>query len=252
MGIERCLATKWRKIHASRPASDYYSPAGIAAAASRDELPCDSPGWEHNSSNSPSHPLKAMPNPSNGKSWFKWLQFFAAMAAFAFSLIMARGAWAITSPYYGLIVMSAVLGVGTFGRQLFQLKMPFGLRALHAWEKHGLVYRNTGVIRFGVILRRTPLRYLQPLVYFHGQPGEMAAVLAQAEGAEATHFWAALALTPYVVFAGMRHQWGAVLGLMILQLLMNLYPLCHLRWVRHRLDMVQSKKDPRQPKRRPV
>ena len=35
VGIERGFATERRKIHAPRPASDYHSPAGITAAASR-------------------------------------------------------------------------------------------------------------------------------------------------------------------------------------------------------------------------
>ncbi len=166
------------------------------------------------------------------------------MAAFAFSLTMARRAWDVTSPCYGLLVMSFVFGVATFGRKLFLVKMPFGLRALHDWEKRGEVYRKTGVIGFGVILRRTPLRYLQPLVYLRRRPGEIAAVLAQIEGAEAAHFWGALVLMPYVVLAGIQHRWGVVLGLMVLQLVLNLYPLCHLGWVRCRLDAVLSKKEP--------
>jgi hypothetical protein len=182
-----------------------------------------------------------MNNP-NGRSWLQWLQFFAAMAAFALSLTMARHAWDVTSPGYGLLVMSAVFGFGAFGRKLFLLKMPFGWRALHAWERRGVVYRRTGVVRFGVMLRRTPLRYLQPLVYLHLRPGEMAAVLAQVEGAEAVHFWAALVLMPYVLLAAIHSRWGVVLGLLVLQLVANLYPLCHLRWVRHRLAMVFSKK----------
>jgi len=86
------------------------------------------------------------------------------------------------------------------------------------------------------------LRYLQPLVYLHRRPGEMAAVLAQVEGAEAVHFWAALVLMPYVLLAAIHSRWGVVLGLLVLQLVANLYPLCHLRWVRHRLAMVFSKK----------
>ena len=157
----------------------------------------------------------------------------------------------MTSPYYGLLVMSAVLGVSAFGRELFLLKMPFGLRALQAWERRGVVYLNMGVIGFGVILRRTPLRYLQPLVYLRRQPGEMAAVLNQIEGAEAVHFWAALVLTPYMVFAGIQCRWRVVLGLMVIQLLVNLYPLCHLRWVRCRLGMVLSKKEPSRAKCNP-
>jgi hypothetical protein len=154
----------------------------------------------------------------------------------------------MTSPSYGLLVTASVFGVAAFGRKLFLLKMPFGLRVLHDWEKRGVIYRNTGVVGFGVILRRTPLRYLQPLVYLHRQPGEMAAVLAQIEGAEAAHFWGALVLMPYVVYAGIQRRWGVVLGLIVIQLVANLYPLCHLRWVRYRLNKVLSKKEPGQAK----
>jgi hypothetical protein len=171
-----------------------------------------------------------------GPSWLKWLQFFAIMTGFLISLVLARRVLAFASPYYGWMVMSAVLALGAFGRKLFLLRLPPSLELIQAWERRGSFYRQTGVVAFGVILRRTPLRHLQPLVYLQHQSGEMALVLAQVKGAEAVHFWAGLALMPWIGFAVFHNEWVAFVLLAAIQLVLNLYPMLHLRWVRCRME----------------
>jgi hypothetical protein len=175
-------------------------------------------------------------------SRLQWLQFFAIMTGFLFSLVLARRAWGFTSPYYGWIVMSTVLALSAFGRKLFLLKLPPSLEPIQPWERRGTIYRQTGVVAFGVILRRTPLRNLHPLVYLQHQREEMAMVLAQVKGAEAVHFWAGLALMPWLGFAVYYHQWTALVVLAAIQLLLNLYPMLHLRWVRCRMEILFNRK----------
>lgn len=177
-----------------------------------------------------------MNTPDRGLIWLKWLQFFAIMTGFLISLVLALRVLPFASPYYGWIVMSSVLALGAFGRKLFLLKLPPPLEPIQAWERRGSFYRHTGVAAFGVILRRTPLRNLQPLVYLQHQPGEMAVVLAQVKGAEAVHFWAGLALMPWIGIAVFHNEWVAFVVLAAIQLLLNIYPMLHLRWVRCRME----------------
>ena len=69
-------------------------------------------------------------------------------------------------------------------------------------------------------------------------PGEPAKVQYQIEGAEAAHFWAAALLVPYMVFAGVQNWWSVVGWLMVVQVVGNVYPILHLRWVRGRLQRI--------------
>src|SRR5271166_3840128 len=88
-----------------------------------------------------------------------------ATVVFGYSLIMTRRAVDLTSPWFVLIAMFSFLGWVTFARPLFMIKMPRWLRPVRSWEVRGRFYRAIGVPGFGELLRRTPLRYLQPLVY---------------------------------------------------------------------------------------
>lgn len=99
-----------------------------------------------------------------------------------------------------------------------------------------------GVPAFGELLRRTPLRYLQPLVYLKRYPGDPAKVQTQIEGAEAAHFWAAVLIIPYMVFACVKNWWGVLFWFMVVQVVGNVYPILHLRWVRGRLTRIIDKK----------
>ena len=116
------------------------------------------------------------------------------------------------------------------------------MRTVRAWEMRGRLYRVLGVSAFGELLRRTPLRYLQPLVYLKRYPGDPARVQIQIEGAEAAHFWAAALVIPYMVFACVQNRWGVVFWFMVVQIVGNVYPIFHLRWVRGRLTRVIDKK----------
>jgi hypothetical protein len=170
------------------------------------------------------------------------LILFAVTVAFAFSLFMLRRAVGFTSPWFALTTMFCFLGLVAFARPLFLLRLPSGLRTVRMWEMRSRLYRVLGVSAFGELLRRTPLRYLQPLVYLKRYPGDATKVQTQIEGAEAAHFWAAALVIPYMAFACVQHWWGVVFWFMVVQVVGNVYPILHLRWVRGRLTRVIDKR----------
>jgi hypothetical protein len=130
-------------------------------------------------------------------------------AAFAFSFKLFLSAVGLTSPWLSLMLMADFLGLIAFGRPLFQLRMPEFLRKVRNWETNGGVYQALRVPAFGALLRRTPLRHLNPVVYLI--PGsDPLAVQAQIESAEAAHFIAAVLLVPYMAYALLQGWWGSV------------------------------------------
>lgn len=86
-------------------------------------------------------------------------------AAFAISLTMLRRAVGSASPWFALMVMFTFLGLVAFASPLFLLQLPAFLRKERKWETNGRFYKALRVPAFGALLRRTPLRYLNPLVY---------------------------------------------------------------------------------------
>jgi Glycosyl-4,4'-diaponeurosporenoate acyltransferase len=162
--------------------------------------------------------------------------------AFGVSLTLFRRAVGFTSPWFALVAMFCFLGLVAFARPLFLLGLPCWLREVRVWEVRGRLYRVLGVPVFGELLRRTPLRYLQPLVYLRRYPGDPTKVQAQIEGAEAAHFWAAALIIPYMVFAWVQNWWGVIFWFMVVQVVGNVYPILHLRWVRGRLTRVFDRK----------
>jgi hypothetical protein len=135
-----------------------------------------------------------------------------------------------------LALMFFFLGLAKVAEPLYRLKLPGALRQLRGWELEGAVYRNLAVPAFGRCLRNTPLRYLNATLYLPRRRPDATAVLRQVESAEAIHFWAAVLLLPYMVFCALRGQWAAVAGFVLVQVLINVYPVMHLRLVRVRLD----------------
>jgi hypothetical protein len=158
------------------------------------------------------------------------------IVVFAVSLNLFRGFVGVTSPWFALLVMLCFLGVAAFSRRLFFLRLPRPLRKLGSWELTAESYRLLGVPTFGKLLRRTPLRYLNPVVYLTHHRGDYSTVGADLEAAEAAHFWAALLVAPYMVYASIQHRWSVLGWFVVIQVLGNLYPILHLRSVRGRLQ----------------
>lgn len=163
-------------------------------------------------------------------------------AIFGVSLTLFGRVVGFSSPWFVLILMLSFLGVIAFARPLFLLRMPRSLRNVQRWEVEGKLYRALGVASFGSLLRRTSLRYLQPLVYLSRYPANPSAVYRQMEGAEAAHLWAAALILPYMVYAAFQHRWIVIVWFAVVQLIGNLYPMLHLRWVRGRLKRVLDRK----------
>lgn len=164
-------------------------------------------------------------------------------AAFGVSLHFILQLVRFTSPWVGLMLMFDFLGLVFVARPLFVLRMPRFLRDVRAWESKGAIYKALRVPAFGVLLRRTPLRYLNPMVYLSRHP-DPSFVLAQLESAEAAHLWASVVITPHIVFAFVQGWWSAVAWLMVFQIGFNLYPILHLRWARNRLSRIYERMHP--------
>jgi hypothetical protein len=164
----------------------------------------------------------------------------AIAAAFAISLVLFQRAVGLSSPWFGLMVMLDFLGIVAFARPLFALKLPDFARTEREWEMQGRLYKALRVPAFGALLRQTPLRHLNPLVYLKQYPDPLI-VQAQIESAEAAHFLAAALLLPYIVYACAQGWWTAAAWLMVVQIGGNLYPILHLRWVRVRIKRLHHR-----------
>jgi hypothetical protein len=162
--------------------------------------------------------------------------FLAGLILFAVSLHLFRQSFGINSPWFALLAMFCVLGVAALGRGIFQLRPPRSFRTLRAWERHGHTYRLLGVPSFGVFLRNTPLRYLNAEVYIRRRNIDVSAIQMQLEMAEAAHLWAAFLLTAYIIYALAQKSWDIAIIFLLIQLLLNVYPILHLRYARNRLS----------------
>lgn len=146
------------------------------------------------------------------------------------------------SPWFALLLMFCFLGWIRLARTLFILKMPNSLRAVGAWEIRSTLYRRLAVPAFGELLNGTPLRHLQPEVYLNRHPDKPGQVTIELEGAEAAHFWAALLFLPFQIYQLAHHSWTVLVCSLLVQIVGNLYPILHLRWIRGRLERVLNRK----------
>jgi 1,4-dihydroxy-2-naphthoate octaprenyltransferase len=172
------------------------------------------------------------------RPWLHGLALLAVLLVFGVSFALLSSVIGITSPWLALLLMFYFLALAKVAEPLFTLRMPSTLRPLLRWEVRGHVYRRLQVLGFGKLLRRTPLRYLNTAVYLDRQHRNPLQVRLLAESAEASHFWAAVLLLPYIGFAGLNGLWKVVAWLSLAQVLVNIYPILHLRYIRGRLDRV--------------
>lgn len=160
-------------------------------------------------------------------------------ALFALVMILAIAAfgWVVgpASPWFGLIASFCVLGLLDLAMPYVQLRLPGSLRELRPWEVRGSVYRAMGVLAFGAILRGTPLRLLNQRVYLGASPRGLGIVRSHIENAEAAHFWGGLMTVPYLVLAWDQGWKAAFTTVMLFNLVVNAYPIFHLRSVRARM-----------------
>jgi hypothetical protein len=177
-----------------------------------------------------------------------WLAFVGVTAGFAAAFVMARRAlhFELSSPLFVLTAMICFLGWMATARPLFLPRLPRWLGTVRAWEGRRGPYRLLGVPGFGAVLRQTPLRLLNLDVYLIRSPRDPAGLAAQLEAAEAAHLWDAVLVTPYLVYAGVQHRWAVVFWFVTLQLVVNVYPILHLRMTRGRVQRALGRTRTRQ------
>lgn len=172
------------------------------------------------------------------RPWLHALALLGVLLGFAVSFVLLGQVIGFASPWLVLLLMFYFLGLAKVAEPLLVLGMPRALRRLRRCELEGDVYRRLGVLGFGRVLRQTPLRYLNAAVYFDRKRRDPLQVRDRTESAEASHFWAAVLFMSYVVFAGVSGMWGVAAGFLLAQVLVNVYPILHLRHVRGRLDRI--------------
>ena len=176
-----------------------------------------------------------------------WIQLTAVAAAYVVAFLAIRLVipFDLASPWFVLVAMICFLGLAFVAQPLVMIRMPRPLRTIRAWETNGRVYRALGVPAYGRLLRRTPLRLFNRDVYLRDGLSDTQRAGAELEAAEASHFWAAVLVVPYMVHAALAERWIALLGVSLAQALVNAYPVMHLRLSRHRLDRLASRMEPR-------
>lgn len=170
------------------------------------------------------------------RPWLHALVLLGVLLVFGASFVLLSQVIGFRSPWLVLLLMFYFLGLAKIAEPLIILGMPSALRSLRPWERDGTVYPRLGVLRFGRFLRQSPLRYLNAAVYLDPQRKDLLRVRLRAESSEASHFWDAVLLMPYILFAGLQGLWNVVAWFVLAQVIVNVYPILHLRHIRGRLD----------------
>jgi hypothetical protein len=63
-------------------------------------------------------------------------------------------------------------------------------------------------------------------------------LIAKLEAAEASHLWAGILVIPYMIYACVQGAWATVFWFSVAQLLVNAYPIAHLRLARRRVERI--------------
>jgi hypothetical protein len=181
------------------------------------------------------------------RTFAAWARFVGVAAGYG----IAYFAWqrvmpfSVASPWFVVVAMICFLGLAFVAQPLVMIRMPGPLRAVRAWEVEGGLYRGLRVPAYGALLRRTPLRLFNRDVYLPGGLRDKARVGAELEAAEASHFWAAALVVPYMVLLCLRSMWVPLFWVSLAQVLINVYPVMHLRLTRHRLERIASRMESR-------
>ena len=181
-----------------------------------------------------------------------WARFLAVAAGYAAAFVAIRRfmPFSVASPWFVLVAMVCVLGLAFVAQPIVMIRMPRPLRAIRAWEAGGgRVYRALGVSAYGALLRRTPLRLFNRDVYLRSGLRDTARVFEELEAAEASHFWAAVLVAPYMAYLVLHAMWAPLVWIALAQVFINLYPIMHLRLTRHRLGALVSRRHVRRQAR---
>ena len=173
-------------------------------------------------------------------AWARLLGVAAGYAA-AFAAVQRVLPFSPLSPWFVFVAMVCVLGLAFVAQPIVMLRMPGPLRPIHPLETEGGLYRALGVPAYGTLLRRTPLRMFNRDVYLRAGFRDTARVVEELEAAEASHFWAALLVVPYMAYLARHALWAPLAWITLAQAFINLYPILHLRLTRHRFDRLDAR-----------
>jgi hypothetical protein len=176
-----------------------------------------------------------------------WIPLLAVAAGYGASFFVIRRfmPFSLTSPWFVVVAMICFLGLAFVAQPLVMIRMPGPLRMIRAWEVEGGFYRKLHVPAYGTLLRRTPLRLFNRDVYLLSGLRDKTRVGAEVEAAEASHFWAAVLVAPYMAYLSLHETWVPLFWVSLAQLLINVYPIMHLRLTRHRLERIASRMESR-------
>jgi hypothetical protein len=162
----------------------------------------------------------------------------AAIAFIGCEVLLAQ-AIGFTSPWLILLLMFYAMAIAKLAEPLVMLRLPMALRDIRQWEKSGNIHRWLAIHRFGMILRNSPLRRFNPDVYVESM--DLRCLHRRIASGEAIHFWAAVLFTPYIAFVYLTGQARVASIFLLVQLLVNIYPILHLRVVRQRLEILLTR-----------
>lgn len=134
------------------------------------------------------------------------------------------------------VVWLPMTGLGTVSH-VVPFRLPARLRTLRPFEHRGRLYERLGVGLFKRLLRRGPATWFNPGLRLPAEPGpESLARLAQRMSvAEASHAVLLVATLPVAIHAAARGWWPAALTTLMLDVLVNGYPVMLQRYNRARL-----------------
>ena len=134
------------------------------------------------------------------------------------------------------VVMMLVTGWVSVLHSVLPLPLPQSMLRVGMGEFALLRARWSGVRTFGALLRHTPLRRLGGQVFLAGVNRDPMVVLRGLHNAEVVHIWALLLCCPWFVLWVFRGQWACVASGLAVNVLINIYPVLHLRYVTWRIE----------------
>ena len=127
--------------------------------------------------------------------------------------------------------------VGAVTHNCLLRKNPWRFRFAR-WEREGRVYRFVGIEAFRWLLRKSPLRWLNPAVRTTARKSDLENLLRQMNFAEGAHLiGGAITLALAIGFAVTDHM-RVGLSFAVVTLLCHFYPLITQRWNRGRVARV--------------
>jgi hypothetical protein len=135
-----------------------------------------------------------------------------------------------------VVVWWPMVWVGTMSR-LVQLRLPEGVHVLRPFERDGRVYERIGVPVAKRLLRRGPLARFNPQLHLPTErtPEQLARLAQRMRDAEASHAVLFVATSAVAAHAALRGWWSAALLTLVLDVVMNGYPVMLQRYNRARL-----------------